>query len=86
MIICNIFKKDFKEQFAETNYVSSLLRSRMLNEIFEETVPVILHEDDLNAMYFSMENRSPFLDSTLFELAYSIPSQHLVKMDVQKQF
>ena len=78
-LFATFLKKDFKEQFAETNYVSSLLRSRMLNEIFEETVPVILHEDDLNAMYFSMENRSPFLDSTLFELAYSIPSQHLVK-------
>jgi asparagine synthase (glutamine-hydrolysing) len=51
----------------------------MLNEMFEEVVPVILHEDDLNAMYFSMENRSPFLDSTLFDLAYSIPSQYLIK-------
>ena len=27
----------------------------------------ILHEDDLNAMYYSVENRSPFLDRDLFE-------------------
>ena len=33
----------------------------MLNETFAETVPVILHEDDLNAMSVSLENRSPFL-------------------------
>ena len=39
----------------------------MLNELFHEAVPVILHEDDLNAMYFSIENRSPFLDRELFE-------------------
>src|ERR1700745_1655323 len=40
---------------------------------------VILHKDDLNAMYFSIENRSPFLDRRLFELAQSIPTRHLVR-------
>ena len=44
-----------------------------------ESVPVILHEDDLNAMYFSMENRSPFLDRSLFETAFSIPAKHLIQ-------
>jgi asparagine synthase (glutamine-hydrolysing) len=39
----------------------------------------MLHEDDLNAMHFSIENRSPFLDRALFELAYSIPTRHLVR-------
>ena len=51
----------------------------MLNEIFTETVPVILHEDDLNAMCFSMENRSPFLDRDLFDLASSIPTEYLIR-------
>ena len=44
------------------DFADDLLRNRMLNELFPEAVPVILHEDDLNAMYFSIENRSPFLD------------------------
>jgi asparagine synthase (glutamine-hydrolysing) len=78
-LFASFLKKEWKESFVETNYTNSLLRNRMLNEMFEEVVPVILHEDDLNAMYFSMENRSPFLDSTLFDLAYSIPSQYLIK-------
>ena len=43
----------------------------MLNELFHEAVPVILHEDDLNAMYYSIENRSPFLDRELFEFCYA---------------
>ena len=51
----------------------------MLNEMFTESVPVILHEDDLNAMSVSMENRSPFLDRRLFDLAYSIPSRYLIQ-------
>jgi len=67
------------EAFREERYSGSLLRNRMLNEIFRETIPVILHEDDLNAMYYSVENRSPFLDRNLFEFCYSIPARHLVR-------
>ena len=51
----------------------------MLNEMFQEVVPVILHEDDLNAMYFSIENRSPFLDRELFEFCYRIPTSYLIR-------
>ena len=72
-------KKKWSETFTETKYVKGLLRNRMLNEMFVEVVPVILHEDDLNAMSFSIENRSPFLDRNLFEAAYSIPTSHLIK-------
>jgi asparagine synthase (glutamine-hydrolysing) len=70
----------FCEEFHEHAYTSrSLLRNRMMNEMFHEAVPVILHEDDLNAMYFSIENRSPFLDRELFELCYRIPTPHLMR-------
>jgi asparagine synthase (glutamine-hydrolysing) len=70
----------FSEAFAEHTHTSrSLLRNRMMNEMFHEAVPVILHEDDLNAMYFSIENRSPFLDRELFELCYRIPTAHLMR-------
>ena len=67
------------EAFREERYSKSVLRNRMLNEIFRETTPVILHEDDLNAMYYSVENRSPFLDRDLFEFSHSIPGRHLVR-------
>jgi asparagine synthase (glutamine-hydrolysing) len=67
------------EPFAEDRFVDDLLRNRMLNEVVHETVPVMLHEDDLNAMHFSIENRSPFLDRALFECAFSIPTRHLVR-------
>lgn len=71
--------KPFAEVFAETRFCESLLRNRMLNEMFHEAVPVILHEDDLNAMYHSIENRSPFLDRSLFEFCYAIPDAHLIR-------
>lgn len=67
-------KKDWKEAFSETNFTSSLLRNRMMNEMFHEVVRVILHEDDLNSMMYSIENRSPFLDKRLYEFTNTIPS------------
>ena len=73
------FRAPWREAFVEKAYSPSLLRNRMLNELFHESVPVILHEDDLNAMYFSIENRSPFLDRNLFDFAYSIPTRHLIR-------
>jgi asparagine synthase (glutamine-hydrolysing) len=71
--------RPFQEPFVEERYTTSLLRNRMLNEMFHEAVRVILHEDDLNAMYYSVENRSPFLDRDLFEFCYSIPTEHLIR-------
>ncbi|MFN4312187.1 MAG: asparagine synthase (glutamine-hydrolyzing) [Ferrovibrio sp.] len=71
--------RPFAEGFAEEAYCGSLLRNRMMNEMFHEAVPVILHEDDLNAMYYSIENRSPYLDRGLFEFCYTIPTRHLIR-------
>ena len=72
-------KRPWHEPFVEASLAEPLLRNRMANELFAESVPVILHEDDLNSMYFSVENRSPFLDSDLFALSASIPTRHLVR-------
>jgi asparagine synthase (glutamine-hydrolysing) len=74
----------WKESFEEETYTASLLRNRMLNELFHEATPVILHEDDLNAMYYSIENRSPYLDRDLFEYCCQIPSKHLIRNGYSK--
>ena len=74
-----MLRVDFDEPFSETRYCKSLLRNRMLNELLHETVPPILHDDDLNSMRCSLENRSPYLDSKLCELAFAIPPEHLIR-------
>ena len=68
----------FAEDFAEERYTQGLLRNRMLNELFVETIPPPLREDDLNAMTFSIENRSPYLDRELLEFCNSMPTRHLI--------
>lgn len=71
--------ESFHDSFREEGYSKTLLRNRMANELRHESVPVLLHEDDLNAMYYSIENRSPFLDTSIFEVAQSIPTRHLIR-------
>ena len=51
----------------------------MANEFFYQTLPLALHEDDLNAMYYSIENRSPFLSKSLVEKCFSIKSKYFMK-------
>jgi asparagine synthase (glutamine-hydrolysing) len=72
-------RRPWREPFREARYCDGLLRNRMLNELFHEVVPPILHADDHNAMAASIENRSPYLDRALFELAQRIPVRHLVR-------
>jgi asparagine synthase (glutamine-hydrolysing) len=72
-------RRPWHEPFNEQLYTSGLLRNRMMNELFHESVPPILHEDDLNAMYYSIENRSPFLDTALFDTCARIPTRHLIR-------
>jgi len=69
----------FAEPFSEGAYGDDLLRRRMLNELMHEAVPVILREDDRNAMHWSVENRSPYLDRPLAEHCARIPTRHLVR-------
>ena len=78
-VFSKMLRDPFSETFDEGLYTENLLRNRMANELLHETVPIILHEDDLNAMYYSIENRSPFLDSGLFNVAQSIPTKYLIQ-------
>jgi asparagine synthase (glutamine-hydrolysing) len=72
------------EDFEEESYGGNLLRRRMLNELFHESVPVILNEDDLNSMRYSVENRSPYLDRQLAEFLYSVPNEYLIANGLPK--
>jgi len=72
-------RDSWQEPFQEEDYGQPLLRNRMLNELFTENTPVALHEDDLNSMRYSVENRSPYLDTHLFHAAFAIPTRELIR-------
>ncbi len=76
---------EVEQKFSEENYCDELLRKRMMNELFHEVIPVILRHDDLNSMYYSIENRSPYLDRDLLEFCLTIPPHLLISNGFQKK-
>ena len=72
------------KKFSEEFYSKSLMKNRMLNELFHEVIPVILHEDDRNSMMFSIENRSPYLSFNLFSEVLSIEDKHFINKGLTK--
>jgi asparagine synthase (glutamine-hydrolysing) len=77
-------REEWHETFVEIKYHNSLLRNRMLNELLNETVPILMHEEDLNAMNASLENRSPYLDKDLVNFMGSVPTKWMVQNGMAK--
>ena len=82
--IKKIFKKQKLSNFDEEQYSNSLLKNRMLNELYNESVPVICNEDDLNSMMHSIENRSPFLNEDLVKFVNKLNPRLFIKNGYNK--
>lgn len=82
-----IMRSENTKIFMNQDYKSTKdpLKNKLLNELFQEVVPVILRHDDLNSMNYSIENRSPYLDHNLFEFMFQVPSKYLIKNSFQKR-
>ena len=72
-------KKKINFDFPEIKFTKSFLKNRMINEMFYESVPVILQEEDANAMHFSIENRSPYLNSDLYKFVINLNEKYFIK-------
>lgn len=77
--ISNYLLNPYPDNFEEKTFTKNLFSNRRLNELFHEITPLILNQEDLNSMKYSIENRSPFLDRNLFEHAFSIPEPMLIQ-------
>lgn len=66
------------EVFHEANFDGDLLHRRLLNEIWHESLPLMLDQNDLIFMQRSIENRTPFLDRRLAEFLFTVPAKHLI--------
>ena len=55
-----------------------------MNELFFEGTRPILQADDANSMFYSIENRSPFLDKDLVEFMYTVPTNLLMEKGFTK--
>lgn len=73
-----------KNYVVEKNYSKNRLKNRMFNEILHEITPITLNHEDLNCMYYSIENRSPFLDKNIFEYTNKLDNSILINGNTQK--
>lgn len=51
------------------------LSTESIEQLFCSKLPVLLHNEDRNAMAFSIESRVPFLDYRIVEFALSLPEE-----------
>jgi asparagine synthase (glutamine-hydrolysing) len=72
-------KNEFVSDFKEEKFCTNLSLNRRLNELFHEVTPLMLNEEDSNSMFYSIENRSPFLDSKLVDFMNSVETKYLIK-------
>ena len=80
----NMFLKKSNYKFKEKKFVSSIMKNRMINQLRHETIPVLLKEVDSNSMYNSIEHRSPYLDSKLFQKCLNMPAAYYIKDGMAK--
>ena len=82
--LSSFLKTPLENNFEEKNYSKNLYNNRKLNELFNETTPIILLNEDFNAMKYSIENRSPFLDKNLVEFMFSIDPSYNIRKSLSK--
>ena len=79
----NLVKEFSNKNFKKIKFVQKKIqlfssKNRMKNEMFRESLPVILNEEDLNSMYFSIENRSPYLDNNIYNFMEKVQVKNYI--------
>tara|TARA_B110000027_G_scaffold63250_1_gene67854 strand:- start:245 stop:2122 length:1878 start_codon:yes stop_codon:yes gene_type:complete len=62
----------------------NLYKNYLKNHLFKRDVPAILRHDDRNSMNYSIENRTPFLDSKFLEYVFSHNCLYFMKDGYRK--
>ena len=76
--------KKYKIKLKDDKKFKYLLKNRMYNELRYESLPIILMEEDMNAMFFSIENRSPYLNHKIVKKIQEIHPRYLIRNGYNK--
>ena len=70
-----------KNKFNKKNLTKFIdfYKSMLVNDLFNDTVPPQLFSSDQVSMFYSIENRSPFLSKEIYEKVFAIPSKDFMK-------
>ena len=76
----NLLNKDFANEYSNeklsVNYNN--LKLRLLDDIFEQSLPSLLRYEDKNTMRFSLEGRVPFIDKELLKYLFSLDDDAII--------
>jgi len=61
------------------------LKMRLLEDVFENSIPVLLRYEDKNTSRFSLEGRIPFLDKELLKYLFSLSDEAIIKAGWNKR-
>ncbi len=79
-----MFTKEFMDMVNDAYHpihikCSSILNSKLCEEVLNRSIPALLHNEDSNSMAFSIESRVPFLDYRIVEFALALDGKYKIK-------
>lgn len=79
--IDSLLSPDFMKLHSSERFHASSksIKSRLVDDIFGNSLQALLRYEDKNAMRFSIEGRVPFLDFELIEYLFSLPDEAIIK-------
>tara|TARA_B110001450_G_scaffold74078_1_gene70530 strand:+ start:2451 stop:3611 length:1161 start_codon:yes stop_codon:yes gene_type:complete len=72
-------KKKLDIIYKKTKFSKNFFRNGLATDMFRDTLPPQLLSSDQISMFFSIENRSPFLSHKLYEFVNTIPDDYLIR-------
>lgn len=82
--LLNLKNVDLKKYEKNSFFSKDIFKNKMYNEVFFETVPLILDQNDSIAGFHSVENRSPFLNSEVVNLGFDLSTKSMIKNGFNK--
>lgn len=78
--VTEILRSDFAIKFQNEQFIikNNSLKKRLIEDIFQNSLPSLLRYEDRNTMHFSLEGRIPFLDFNLLNYVFSLPDQAII--------
>lgn len=85
--IREMLDKGFTEEHEAERFnpVQDDLRARLVEDVFENSLPSLLRYEDRNTMRFGLEGRVPFLDMTLLRFLFSLDDDAILKQGWNKK-
>ena len=79
--VLSLLNNDFQKRFVSEQFIveSDNLKKRLVQDIFQNSLPALLRYEDKNSMRFSMEGRVPFLDVNFLKLIFSLEDKVIIK-------